>query len=114
MVSINKISLLYHLGYVLGRLKNSFLLVFKFLLDYFTYLQTWDAPAARVIMEYPIKFLKVESLARVRVTVLGSELAPPQPKPHFWGRENPSWHNIKTHVRVLIDKVLSGDDNLTL
>jgi len=32
---------------------------------------------------------------------LGSELAPPQPKPHFWGspRENPSWYQIKTLVR---------------
>jgi len=87
------------LGYFLGRFKKTgFLLVFNLQFLAFIYLQTWDAPAR--FSEYPIKFIKVESLGLgLRFWGL-NELAPPQPKLHFWGspRENPIWYQIKTLV----------------
>ena len=45
---------------VWGVLKTGFLLVFNIQFLAFIYLQTWDAPAR--VRDYPIKFIKVESL----------------------------------------------------
>jgi len=76
VVDRNKVFIWYHLGYFLGRFKNSFLLIFNLQFLDFTYLQTWDAPAR--VKEYPINLLKVESLG------LGIGL-------RFWG---PSLHPL--------------------
>ena len=78
-----------------GDLKTVFLLVFDIQFLDFTFLHTWDVPTR--VREYPrIKLFKVKSLVLLRFTVLGSELAPSQPKPHFWGvpqRKPQCWNN---------------------
>jgi len=60
-------------------------------------------PPGRFVGEYPIKlFRRVEAIFRVRVTVLGSELAPAPAKTPFLGepqRKKNSWYQIKASSR---------------